>query len=369
MRTHRVTLWGGWRLPFAAVAIAATAAATPDASLATPTVVTIQEQELPVYPGTLPAGLTLPSPGTTRAGDEYLVVRTAAGAKAVMLVTVENGPLTLQYGAEKIGKGQQIQVDGSDFPTLAASGLHSPAELERVRSITGKPVLEITRLGRPGASSGIGFLAADEDILSVLHGDNELVRRLGLKHPDLARPLFHVWNLLLREFELGKLGRFKDDVGSFWYHRREIHLRSQRTKGFQETIFNDEIKGAFDIELWRELDADERKFLAEAYAHLSAADREAMMSRLTRLRTGEMEPYYIMRYGFYEGHTEYRVDPIALAAIFGLKSLADIENAFRGKLDQVLTRHFTAKANAPVASVERAQHEKECRERGGRNRP
>ena len=44
------------------------------------------------------------------------------------------------------------------------------------------------------------------------------------------------------------------------------------------------------------------------------------MGRLTRLRTGEMEPYYIMRYGFYEGHTEYRVDPIALAVTFGLKT-------------------------------------------------
>jgi len=39
----------------------------------------------------------------------------------------------------------------------------------------------------------------------------------------------------------------------------------------------------------------------------------------------------------------------------GLKFSPDIENAFRGKLDQVLTRHFTAKANAPIASVERAQ--------------
>ena len=346
MRTHRVTLWGGWRLPFAAVAIAATAAATPDASLATPTVVTIQEQELPVYPSTLPAGLTLPSPGTTRAGDEYLVVRTAAGAKAVMLVTVENGPLTLQYGAETIGKGQQLQVDGSDFPTLAASGLHSPAELERARSITGKPVVEITRLGRPGASSGIGFLAADEDILSVLHGDNELVRRLGLKHPDLARPLFHVWNLLLREYELGRLGRFKDDVGSFWYHGWEIHLRSQRTKGFQESIFNDEIKGAFDIELWRELDVGEREFLNAAYAHLGAAEREAMIGRLTRVHTGEMEPYYIMRYGFYEGHTAYRADPITVACVFGLKSAEDLENAFPGCLYEALTSHFTGKDRA-----------------------
>ncbi len=339
----------------AAIAAIGTAAAPSDAGIATPTMVTIQQQQIPVYPSILPAGLTLPSPGTTREGHEYLVVRTAAGANAVVLVTVENGPLSLQYGAEKIGKGEQLKVNAGDFPTLATSGLHSPAELERTTAITGKSVAEITRVGGPGMASGIGFLATDEDILSVLKGDNTLVMSLGLRHPDLARPLFHVWNLLLREYELGKLGRFKDDVGSFRYHGREIHLRSQRTKGFQESIFHDEIKGAFDIELWRELDTGEQEFLDAAYAHLGAADRKAMIGRLTRLRTGEMEPYYIMRYGFYEGHTEYRVDPIALAAIFGLKSLREIEVVFSAKLDQVLTRHSTAKANARVTSVDKAQ--------------
>ena len=350
MNTNRLKLRNAWRLLFAAVAATSAAAAPSDASPATPTVVTIQERHLPVYPSPLPAGLTPPSPGTTKEGHEYLVVHTAAGANAVVLVTVENGPLHLQYGAEKIGQGEQLKVNAGDFPTLAATGLHSPAELERTRSITGKPVAEITRLGRPGMASGIGFLAEDEGVLSVLRGDNEMVRRLGLTHPDLARPLFHVWNLLLREYELGKLGRFKDDVGSFWYHGREIHLRSQRTKGFQESIFNDEIKGAFDIELWRELDVGEREFLNAAYAHLRTAEREALNGRLTRLRTGEMEPYYIMRYGFYEGHTEYRVDPIALAVTFGLKPLTEIEKAFPGELHRVLTNHFTAKARAQGGS-------------------
>lgn len=321
-----------------------TAAAPSDAGPASRTTVTIQQQRIPVYPGILPAGLTLRSPGTTEEGHEYLVVRTAAGASAVVLVTVESGPLTLQYGAEKIGKGEQLKVCAGDFPTLAATGLHSAAELERTTAITGKSVVEITRAGRPGVASGTGFLAPDEDILSVLQGDNEVVGRLGLKHRDLARPLFHVWNLLLREYALGKLGRFQDDVGGFWYHGREIHLRSQRTKGFQESIFNDEIKGAFDIELWRELDVGEREFLNAAYAHLGTAEREAMSGRLTRLRTGEMEPYYIMRYGFYEGHTEYRVDPIALAVTFGLKPLVEIEKAFPGQLHRALTNHFTASA-------------------------
>ncbi len=355
MDTSRSDRRGAWTWLFAAVVATGAAAAPSDAGPATLSVVTIQERRLPVYPGTLPAGLTLPSPGTTEEGHEYLVVRTATGDRAVVLVTVGSGPLNLQYGAEKIGKGEQLKVDAGDFPTLAATGLHSAAELERTAAITGKPVAEITRLGRPGMASGSGFLAEDEDILSVLQGDNELVGRLGLKHRDLARPLFHVWNLLLREYELGKLGRFKDDVGSFWYHGREIHLRSQRTKGFQESIFNDEIKGAFDIELWRELDVGEREFLNAAYAHLRTADREAMKGRLTRLRTGEMEPYYIMRYGFYEGHTEYRVDPIALAVTFGLKPLTEIEKAFPGELPRVLTSHFAARTRTQGGIEAKAQ--------------
>ena len=36
---------------------------------------------------------------------------------------------------------------------------------------------------------------------------------------------------------------------------------------------------------------------------------------------------YIMCYGFYEGHTEYRTDPIAIVFIFGLRSIEEIEDA------------------------------------------
>jgi len=54
-----------------------------------------------------------------------------------------------------------------------------------------------------------------------------------------------------------------------------------------------------------------------------------------------MAPYYIMRYGFYEGHTDYRADPIAIAFIFGMKSIEEIEKAFEGNLYIALTEHFT----------------------------
>jgi hypothetical protein len=43
-----------------------------------------------------------------------------------------------------------------------------------------------------------------------------------------------------------------------------------------------------------------------------------------------------MRYGFYEGHTFWRVDPVAMAFIFGFKSLEELDGIFEGKLDKVL---------------------------------
>jgi len=54
-----------------------------------------------------------------------------------------------------------------------------------------------------------------------------------------------------------------------------------------------------------------------------------------------MAPYYIMRYGFYEGHTGWRADPIVIAFIFGMKDLEEIDAAFDGKLYDALTKHFT----------------------------
>ena len=48
-----------------------------------------------------------------------------------------------------------------------------------------------------------------------------------------------------------------------------------------------------------------------------------------------------MRCGFYEGHTAFRIDPIAIAFIFGLRSLDEIEAAFPGRLLEILTTHFT----------------------------
>ncbi len=99
--------------------------------------------------------------------------------------------------------------------------------------------------------------------------------------------------------------------------------------------------GVFQINLYRELEEKEKAFLRQKYPNLSEQQMGELIKKLSHVMTGEMEPYYVMRYGFYEGHTDYRVDPVAIAFIFGFRTLEEIETAFPGKLYDILTMHFT----------------------------
>ncbi len=301
-----------------------------------------QQTPHPLYPKVLDKRPNIPSPYLTEEGAEILTAILKNGKYVFIPVTVENGkPLHYSYRVSTVyGKDQQLHVNRGDFPALAETGLHSEAELDAKDMITGMPVDVITYIGRPWRFSGAGFMAEDEDIISVLKADNNLVRKLGLTHPQMARPLYHVWNMILQEIECGKWGRFSG-IQCFFYNGNKVTLRAESMKGWQISIFHDEIQGRFDIDVQRMLTPAERLFLQEKYAHLSAAQMAELKEKLTSFHFSEMVPYYIMRYGFYEGHTDYRADPIAIACIFGLKSVEEIENAFRGSLYRTLINHFT----------------------------
>jgi hypothetical protein len=290
-----------------------------------------------LYPETLAEAPQVPSPLNMEDGREIIISFTRDDRYSLVPVTVENGE-SLDYSRDQwYGKGRQLEVDSLDFPTLARTGLHSEAELDRRETITGLPVAEITRIGRPEAYSTAGFMSRDEEIVSVLRGDNGLVRQLGLTHPQCARPLFHVFNLILA----GRRDSERANVGGILYNGRRVHLDFWGSKGWQESIFDDEILGYWEIEMRRELDQEEKAFLSSRYSHLSEGEMAELTEKLAHIHTGEMVPFYIMRYGFYEGHTSYRADPIAVASIFGLRSIREIESAFDGRLYEVLTHHFS----------------------------
>ncbi|MBN2313679.1 MAG: hypothetical protein JXM79_07095 [Sedimentisphaerales bacterium] len=301
-----------------------------------------QQRPHPLYPNVLEKQPTIPSPYVTEQGMEILTAMLKNGKHVFIPATIENGkPLHYSHRVSSVyGKDQQLHVNRGDFPALARTGLHAEAELDGKERIWGLPVEVITYIGRPGRFSGAGFMANDEDILSVLKGDNALVQTLGLTHPQMARPVYHVWNMLLQEIEAGALKRFSN-IQYFLYNGNKVTLRAESMKGWQTSIFQDEIQGRFDIDVQRTLTDAERLFLQEKYAHLSVAQMTQLQEKLTRFHFSEMVPYYIMRYGFYEGHTDYRADPIAIACIFGLKSVEEIENAFPGRLYKTLVNHFT----------------------------
>ncbi len=295
----------------------------------------------PCYPATLDTKPDIPSPHTTLDTVEVVTAFTKDGKYTLVPVSVENGK-PLNYKQNQWGKGRQLEVDAGDFPALARTGLHSEAELSRTKIIAGRSIVEIAELGRPGRSSGAGFMSDDEDIISVLKGDNRLVEQLGLKHPQTAKPLFHIWNMIVMDVELNRIGRFWEKHFEYvLYNGQKVFLKGGGSKGWQESLFEDEILGKFQIEIWRQPDQDEKAFLHEKYPDLTEDQMAAMLKKISHIYISEMLPYYIMRYGFYEGHTDYRADPVAIAWIFGLKSLEQIEAAFDGRFDEELTQHFT----------------------------
>ncbi|UCF15336.1 MAG: HEAT repeat domain-containing protein, partial [Phycisphaerales bacterium] len=271
----------------------------------TPEQIECNQKTYPCYPKMLDSRPDIPSPYTAPDGTEVVTAYMKDGKFALVPVTLENGE-PLNYKESKWGKGRQLAVDSRDFPTLARTGLHSETELSRTKMITGRSVVEITDLGRPGRSSGAGFIGNDEDIVSVLKADNAIVSELDLRHPQMARPLFHIWNMILTDYRLGRLARFWDHIEYIYYNGTKVFLKAEGTRGWQESLFNDEILGMYQFEAWRQLSPDEKAFLREKYPHLTEEQMAEFVKKLSHIHSGEMVPYYIMRYGFYEGHTDYR---------------------------------------------------------------
>lgn len=298
------------------------------------------KQSLKFFPHTCDQRPELPSPCTLEDGTEIVVAFTKDNKFTLIPVTVKKTD-PLGYREEEWDKICILEVDVQDFPALARRGLHSEIELDYTRRITGRSISEITDSGRPGGSSGEGFMSQEEDIISVLKGDNRLAKKLGLTHPQLAKPLFHVWNMVRWvSYTSRSVGRSIDGVDYFFYNDRKIRLINAGGRGWQDSIFNDEILGMYHIEFCRELEEPEKAFLREKYTDLSSQQMADLQEMLSHIHTGEMVPFYIMRYGFYEGHTGYRADPIAISLIFDLRSLEEIEKAFEGNLDKALTEHF-----------------------------
>jgi hypothetical protein len=298
-----------------------------------------------LYPYVYPVRPDIDSPLILEDGTEIVLAETKNMEYAIIPVTVENGkPLLYSCKIDWLfGKDSQLEIDVGDFPILARTGLHDENQLDRKDRITGISVAAINAIGRPDGFSYAGFMAEDEDVIAVLKGDNRLVRAMGLTHPQLAKTLFHIWNIVLKEIELGNWDRFYDHIRFVYYKGYKISFKADGSKGWQVSIFQDEVQGSFSLDINRELLPEEKAYLENKYTHLTAFQLAELESKITTVHFSEMLPFYIMRYGFYEGHTAYRCDPVALAFIFGLKSLKEIDHDLGENLHAIVTTHYTSR--------------------------
>lgn len=294
------------------------------------------------YPFTYEYKPDLPSPFLSDEKREVIVLKSRDQQYFLLDVTQENGN-PFNYQGVTRGKGHQLDADTLDFPVLAYTGLHSELELRQTQSITGLSVAEITYQGRPGRSSGAGFMAEDEDILSVLQGDNRLVSAMGLTHHDLSKPLFHLWNTVLYWLDYNQQDIIpSEEFDILLYRGKKIGYSAPNCRGWQYSLFNDSIQGECHLELRINLSDEERLFIDSRFAYLPNEEKKGMIEKITRLHTGEMAAYYIQYYGFYEGHTDYRADPIRLAFIFGLKSIEELYATFGASLYDQINDHHTS---------------------------
>jgi HEAT repeat protein len=301
-------------------------------------------QRYRLYPEVLDARPDLPSPLTATDGTELVLALLQNGRYGIVPATLRD-------------LDGQCRANGRDFPTLEATGLHSELEIDRARVITGRTAAEIADLARPGSLSTDGFLAADEEVIDVLKDDNRTVAALGLTHPDLARPLFHIWNMMRTDLDLGRWDMSNHrwgNVTALESHGRLVKLVARDSKGGQFSIFADGLDGAFTIEIDTDLTDAEKAFLRTRYPRLEAAAMDALVQSLTCIRTGEIQPHYVMWYGFYEGTTPWRTDPVALAFVFGLRTIEQIEAVFPGRLYEVMMRRrVPAERREPEAGANR----------------
>lgn len=153
--------------------------------------------------------------------------------------------------------------------------------------INGHSIATLEKDMRPGAESDVGsrlgFLGADESLLTVLAADNDyVVGELGLSHQELATHLH----------ALAGIGLWLDERGTpdapFTYRGRRYEIEMVYTRGTQPSPFRDGTSSGVNATV-RNLDNGKR------------------------LTYALLVPHMIERYGFYEGKgTPYRVDPKAI---------------------------------------------------------
>ncbi|MBF0489072.1 MAG: hypothetical protein HQL15_00455 [Candidatus Omnitrophica bacterium] len=185
---------------------------------------------------------------------------------------------------------EQTYTEAPNASGFVMGGVNTNETIAKLTNLTGMSINEIEQRARPGTSSEAGFIDAKEKLVDVLKADNSFVRSLGLTHQQLAEPLFYAMNLLEQIEEKYGVGFSQESIN---FHYKGILYRANFVsyRGMQWSIFNDGV----------------------------ATNKDYVVTNMQNgasVKFSGMVPYYIWRYGFYEGHVRYRVDPRNIVHVF-----------------------------------------------------
>ncbi len=229
----------------------------------------------------------------------------------------------------------QSQVEAPNADGFVVGGVNTNETIAQLTQLNGRTIAQIESDSRPGvdaqiaalngryirstALSDAGFLGSTERLKDVLLADNTFVTSQGLNHQQLVEPLFYAMNFL--ESTGSQSGRFR-------YKGNLYEASYQQWRGIVESPFHDGLRPSRDY-------------------------------TVTNLETGaslgfsQAVPYFIQRYGFYEGNTPYRVDPKRILEVFFTKQDDEILQARRGERKTLSTpEEITRLAGLPEETVE-----------------
>ncbi|HEY4036066.1 MAG TPA: hypothetical protein VGL94_19075 [Ktedonobacteraceae bacterium] len=156
--------------------------------------------------------------------------------------------------------------------------MNSTESIRNLQSINGITIENLEARMRPRCDSGAGFLGSNESLREVIIKDTKTVTEMGLTHQEIAE--------FLRLFSKEQKGRSEHNGKEYFHYFKPW-------RGDQVSPFSDGTK-------------------ASVYHTVINLENGA------RIEFSELLPEMIDRYGFYEGKTSYRLDPMEIARVAGI---------------------------------------------------
>ncbi len=178
-----------------------------------------------------------------------------------------------------------------DKSGFVIGGENSTATIRSLTSLNGHSIDLLEKVMYPSSednkdylshTSSVGFLNHEEKLLDVMAKDNDTVQKYSLTHSQLAYPLFQI----LKQTNMSSRGTCQFQGQTYQYS-------DTTSKGWQYSPFLDDTQGTTIITLKKPGTKEELEF-TNIGAHM------------------------ILRYGFYQGNTPYRVEPKNIIKFFNL---------------------------------------------------